>query len=68
MAILDNQRRMTSGLVLGNAAEISVAVIRDIAGNDISTSLGGVTASRDVLATLVLQRITKRLKERVAKA
>lgn len=50
------------------AAEMGSRVIRSIAGNDISTALGGSTASKEVLQMLLLQRITNRLVARKAAA
>lgn len=48
-----------SALVLANAAALGSSVVRSIMGNDISSAINGVTASRDMIEGIILQRLTK---------
>ncbi len=50
-------------LVLANGAELVTNVIRRIAGNDISNSLNGSTATAEVVQSLAVQSIGKALTE-----
>lgn len=49
----------SNALVLANAAVLGSSVVRSIMGNDISNAINGVTASRDMIEGIILQRITK---------
>ena len=64
MPSLKTTNRMRSGITLLAASQLGARVIKKIAGNEISTSINGNTASSQVIQTLLLQRITNRLLER----
>lgn len=55
------QKKLQSALVLANAGELVVGVIREIAGNDIATSINGASISNEMIASLTYQRINNRL-------
>lgn len=55
------QKKLQSALVLANAGELVVGVIREIAGNDIATSINGASISNEMIASLAYQRISNRL-------
>lgn len=59
--ILSLERQKQSAIVLANASEIVAGVIKEIAGNDISNSLGGSKLTSEVIQTLTLQAIDKSL-------
>lgn len=48
-----------SALVLANAAAVVSGVVRQIAGNDIATSLNGTKASSALIESLAVQRMLK---------
>lgn len=50
--------------LLANAGDQAVAIIGSIAGNDISTAIGGSKISNEVLQSLLYQRIYKNLTAR----
>lgn len=52
------QKKFQSALVIGNATEVVTGVIREIAGNDISTHLNGSRVTTDIIASLVAQRMS----------
>lgn len=56
-------QKLNSALVLANAGEVVVGVIREIAGNDIATSVNGTSISNEMIASLAYQRINRRLGE-----
>ena len=58
------ERQTRSGVTLANAAEITANIIRDIAGNDISTSINGATATAGIIQTIAIQRIGRNLEKR----
>lgn len=58
---LNQQRQIKSALVLSNAAVLVSSVVKEIAGNDISTSINGSKATSTIIETLSLQRIVKKL-------
>lgn len=58
---LNQQRQIQSALTLSNAAALVSGVVREIAGNDISTSINGSKATSAIIETLSLQRILKKL-------
>lgn len=62
--VLMNDRKVQSATVLANAAELVSGIIREIAGNDISTSINGDTATNQVIQTLALQRISRKLEDK----
>lgn len=62
---LDNQRQIQSAMVLTNAAELTSGIIKQIAGNDISTSINGSTATNEVIQTIAMQRMVKTLEARL---
>lgn len=54
-----------NALVLANAAAVGSAVIARIAGNEISNSLQGESATKERLTFLILGLMTKNLSSRV---
>lgn len=58
------EKQFQNSLVLANASELVTNVIRRIAGNDISNSLNGSTATAEVVQTLAAQSIGKALLEK----
>lgn len=58
---LNLERQQVSATTLANAATLVSTVIREIAGNDISDSIGGVRASTDLIENIALQRMTKQI-------
>lgn len=57
----EEQNTVRGAAVLANAGEFAAAVIGEIAGNDISTAIGGNKLTTEVLQSLLHQRIQKRL-------
>jgi hypothetical protein len=51
-------RVLNSATVLCNAVELVTRIVKDIAGNDISTSINNNTLTSDTIASLVAQRIS----------
>lgn len=51
----------TNALVLANAAEVVALVVGRIAGNDISNTIHGETASKERLSLLVMGQLTRHL-------
>ena len=56
-----------TALVLANAAELTSAVIKRVAGNDISTAINGSSATREMIQNLMLRDMTKTLRRAAAK-
>ena len=56
-----------TALVLANAAELTSAVIKRVAGNDISTAINGSSATREMIQNLMLRDVTKTLRQAAAK-
>lgn len=52
-----------SRAVLTNAGTLVAGVIKEIAGNEISTSLGGSSITTTIISSLAFQRITASLTE-----
>lgn len=59
---MSDQNKHTTALVLGNACEVIKAVIRNIAGNDISTSINGSKATSNVIDNIASQRMLSGVK------
>lgn len=62
----EEQHTIVSATTLANAGELGAGILREIAGNDISTGIGGNTATTEMLQHLLYQRIAKRVTERRA--
>lgn len=58
-------RQASSALTLANAAELAGNIIKEIAGNDIASSLNGSAITKSVIHSLVLQRISCKLEEKL---
>lgn len=54
--------QMMTALTLANAAEIIAAVIRRIAGNDISTAVNGETLTKEAIHSIALNRLRTLIK------
>lgn len=63
---LEQENTIRSAVVLANAGEIACGIVNAIAGNDISTAIGGNRLTNELVQSLVNQRIVKRLAERKA--
>lgn len=50
-----------SALVLANAGVLAAKVIAKIAGNDISTAINGSVMTRDMLQTLVMRAVERKV-------
>lgn len=61
-----NDRLHESALVLANASELAAAVIKRVAGNDISNSINGSTAGREMVQNLLLRSMTKNLRQQTS--
>lgn len=64
MITLQTEQRVANGIVLAAAADLGSRIIRKVAGNDISTTINGAQATKEVVQLLLLQRITARLLNR----
>lgn len=62
---MNEQNKRTTALVLGNACEIIKAVVRNIAGNDISTSINGSKATANVIDNIAAQRMLTGIKSNI---
>jgi uncharacterized protein involved in propanediol utilization len=60
-ATLTFKRQKISALVLANAGELVAGVIKDIAGNDISTSINGNKLTTDLIQSIAMQRMIKKI-------
>lgn len=56
-----NQKEHETSLILANAAELTAAVIKKVAGNDISTAINGSPLTREVIYNLLLSKLIKKL-------
>lgn len=61
MGIVTPQEQLETAVVLANATEIITAVINDIAGNDLSTCVGGEVMEGDVLSDTIAASIQRHL-------
>lgn len=61
---IDQNKQNQSTLVLANASALVCGVIREIAGNDISTSINDGKATAEIVTSLACQRILKRLEQK----
>lgn len=62
-----NEQLHETVLVLANAAELTSAVIKRVAGNDISTAINGSSVTREMVQNLMLRDMTKTLRQSSAK-
>lgn len=62
------ENTVRSAAILANAGELAQGVISEIAGNDISTAIGGMKVTSELLQSLLFQRIQKKLADRKAKS
>ena len=61
----DAKTAVRNSVMLMNASYIVANVIREIAGNDISTSIGGSIATKDVIENITVNKIAKQLEQTV---
>lgn len=59
------QKEIQSATALANAGQLVSGIIKEIAGNDISTSINGFTATNTIIQTLAHQRVVKQLTAKV---
>lgn len=52
-----DEKQHKTALILANAGELAAALIKKIAGNDISTALNGSPLPREVIQSLVMRKI-----------
>lgn len=57
MTGLVNEKVNETALLLANAGELAAAVIRKVAGNDISTAINGSALTREMVHSLVFKGI-----------
>lgn len=60
------ENTVRAAALLANAGELAQGVIAEIAGNDISTAIGGTKVTSELLQSLLFQRIAKNLVARKA--
>lgn len=51
------QQHQQSSVVLANAVEVISAVVKEIAGNDVSSSLNGSKITTEIIQSIALQRL-----------
>lgn len=56
---IDLERQKLSALVLANAGELITGVIREVSGNDISSSINGSKLTGGIINSIAFQRIGK---------
>ena len=62
---MQQELAMVSSVPVANAADMVARIITEIAGNDIATSINGVTQTREAIVNLATQRIVKTLTGRI---
>jgi hypothetical protein len=58
---VEKQNTVNNALVLANIGEVVAGVIKEVAGNDIATSLNGDRATSEVVQLVVYQRLQSNL-------
>lgn len=61
-----NERQVQTAAVLANAGELMTGVIKQIAGNSISNTIGGSRITTEVIQALIYQRIMKQVTAPIA--
>ncbi len=56
-----NQKQHESALILANAGELAAAVIKQVAGNDISTAVNGSPLTREMVQNLTFRKIAEKV-------
>ena len=56
-----NQKQHESALILANAGELAAAVIKQVAGNDISTAVNGSPLTREMIQNLTFRKIAEKV-------
>lgn len=64
MSVVVNDKVHASTLTLANAAEVGAAIIKKIAGNDISTAISGSVLTRDMIQNLFYKTLSEKLAEK----
>lgn len=54
-----DEKQHKTALILANAGELAAAVIKRIAGNDISTALNGSPLTREVVQSMVMRVVVE---------
>lgn len=57
MELLVDEKTHETGLVLANAGELATAIIKKIAGNDISTALNGFALTREMVQNILYRKL-----------
>lgn len=58
--MISNQQTLLNAVVLANVAEVIASVVKDIAGNDIASSINGNDATKAVIQNIAVQRVIAR--------
>lgn len=56
-----NQKEHQSSLILANAGELAAAVIKQVAGNDISNAVNGSVLTREMIQNLTFRKIAEKV-------
>lgn len=56
-----NTKEHETALILANAGELSAAVIKQVAGNDISTAVNGSPLTREMIQNLTYRKIAEKV-------
>ena len=56
-----NQKEHQSALILANAGELAAAVIKQVAGNDISNAVNGSVLTREMIQNLTFRKIAEKV-------
>lgn len=56
-----SEKEHQSALILANVGELTAAVIKKVAGNDISTAVNGSPVTREVIQSLVTRKVVEQL-------
>lgn len=58
-----NEKQHKTALILANAAELTSLIIKKTAGNDISTAINGSPATREIIQSILLRSLAKKICE-----
>ena len=56
-----NQKEHQTALILANAGELAAAVIKQVAGNDISNAVNGSVLTREMIQNLTFRKIAEKV-------
>lgn len=61
--LIDNKTHLTA-LTLSNATALTIAVLRRVAGNDISTAINGAEITNDIVQNLLCRHLVNTVTDR----